>query len=97
MYILVQHTISDPPEFWNAADPTTLSPKAKLHHTFPTPDGTRATCLWEADTVEGLRNLLEPVVGRVSRNEYMAVENRDGFGFPSRVPRAAATSGTGKR
>ena len=97
MYVLVQHTISDPPAFWNAADPTTLSPKAKLHHTFPTPDGTRATCLWEAETVEGLRNLLEPVVGRFSRNEYLAVENREGFGFPSRVPRAAATAGTGKR
>ena len=41
----------------------------KLHHTFPTPDGTRAVCIWEADTVETLRNLLEPIVGKVSRNE----------------------------
>jgi hypothetical protein len=96
MYVLVQHIISDPPTFWNAADPTSLSPKAKLHHTFPTPDGTRATCVWEAESVEALRNLLEPVVGRASRNEYFAVENREGFAFPSRVPRAA-TAGAGKR
>jgi hypothetical protein len=96
MYVLVQHTISDPSTFWNAADPTSLSPKAKLHHTFPTPDGTRATCVWEADSVEALRNLLEPVVGKVSRNEYFAVENREGFAFPSRVPRAA-TAGAGTR
>lgn len=97
MYVLVQHTISDPPAFWNAADPTTLSPKAKLHHTFPTPDGSRAACIWEADTVEALRNLLEPVVGKASRNEYFAVENREGFAFPSRVPRAAAAAGSAKR
>jgi len=97
MYILVQHTISDPPAFWNAADPTALSPKAKLHHTFPTPDGSRAVCIWEAETVEMLRNLLEPVVGKVSRNEYFAVENREGFAFPSRVLRAAATAGTAKQ
>ena len=97
MYILVQHTIPDPPAFWNAADPTALSPKAKLHHTFPTPDGSRAVCIWEAETVEMLRNLLEPVVGKVSRNEYFTVENREGFAFPSRVPRAAATAGTAKQ
>ena len=97
MYVLVQHTISDPSTFWNAADPTALSPKAKLHHTFPTPDGTKAVCIWEADTVEALRNLLEPVVGKVSRNEYFAVENREGFAFPSRVPRATAAAGTAKR
>ena len=40
MYVLVQHTISDPATFWNAADPNTISPKIKLQHTFPTPDGT---------------------------------------------------------
>ena len=97
MYVLVQHTISDPPAFWNAADPTALSPKAKLHHTFPTADGSRAACIWEAETVEALRNVLEPVVGKVSRNEYFAVENREGIAFPSRVPRAAAAAGPAKR
>ena len=49
MFVMIQHTISDPETFWNAADPTTLSPKIKLHHTFPTPDGTRAVCIWEGD------------------------------------------------
>jgi hypothetical protein len=97
MFIMVQHTISDPPGFWNAADPTAISPKVKLHHTFPTPDGTRAMCIWEGNSVEELRGLLDPVVGKFSRNEYIPVENREGLGFPSRVPRAAATAGTGKR
>lgn len=92
MYVVVQHTISDPAAFWNAADPRTLSPEVKLHHTFPTPDGTRAVCIWEAQSVDAVRNLLEPLVGRVSRNEYFPVENREGFAKPSRVPQTAAAS-----
>ena len=90
MYVVVQHTISEPAAFWNAADPSTLSPDIKLHHTFPTPDGTRAVCIWEAESVDAVRNVLEPVIGRVSRNEYFKVENREGFARPSGVPQTAA-------
>ena len=96
MFIMVQHIISEPVAFWNAADPTTVSPKLKLHHTFPTPDGTRAVCIWEAASVDELRNGLEPVLGGISRNEYLQVENREGFARPSRVPQAATASAGGR-
>ena len=92
MYIMVQHTISEPAAFWNAADPNTLSPDLKLHHTFPTPDGTRAVCIWEAASIDALRNVMEPLIRDVSRNEYFQVENREGFVRPSRVPQTAAAS-----
>ena len=90
MYVLVQHTVSDPSSFWNDADPRTLSPRAELHHTFPNPDGTRAVCIWEAESVEALRNLLEPMIGKTSRNEYFTVENKEGFALPSGVATKAA-------
>jgi len=90
MYVLVQHTISEPAVFWNSADPRNLSPKVKLHHTFPTPDGTRAVCIWEAESVDAVRDLIEPQLGKVSRNEYFTVENREGFVRPSGVPETAA-------
>jgi hypothetical protein len=90
MYIVVQHSISEPATFWNAADPNTMPADLKLHHTFPTPDGTRAVCIWEAESVDALRNFLEPLLGGVSRNEYFAVENREGFARPSSVPQNAA-------
>ncbi len=89
MYVLVQHSISEPATFWSSADPNTMSPDLKLHHTFPTPEGTHAVCIWEAESVEALRNFLEPLIGGVSRNEYFAVENREGFARPSLVPQAA--------
>jgi hypothetical protein len=91
MYILVQHTISDPDMFWNTVDPATLPSAIKLHHTFPTQDGSHAACLWEADSASDVRDFLEPVIGRYSRNEYFAVENREGVALPSGVERAERT------
>jgi hypothetical protein len=90
MYVVVQHTIAEPAVFWNTADPNTLPPELKLHHTFPTADGTRAVCIWEAKSVDAVREFLEPLLGRVSRNEYFAVENREGVIRPSLVPQTAA-------
>jgi len=91
MYVLVQHSISDPAIFWNTADPrNNLPPNVKLHHTFPTPDGTRAVCIWEAESVDAVRNFLDPLFGKVTRNEYFTVENTEGFARPSKVPETAA-------
>lgn len=90
MFVLVQHTISEPATFWNAADPrANLPPKVKLHHTFPTPDGKRAVCIWEAESVNAVRDYLDPLTSKVSRNEYFTVENKEGFARPSKVPETA--------
>jgi hypothetical protein len=88
MYVLVQHTITEPDAFWNAADPSALPPALKLHHTFPTHDGSHAVCLWEADSPKTVQDFLEPNLGRFSRNEYFAVENREGVALPSGIERA---------
>ncbi len=89
MYILVQHTVSDPEGFWNSTDPALLPPAFRLLQTFPTRDGTHAACIWEAASVDALRGMLEPLVGPYSRNEYFEVENREGVALPSGVARAA--------
>jgi hypothetical protein len=90
MFIVVQHSISDPSVFWNSVDPNSLPQDVKLHHTFPTADGTRAVCLWEADSIEAVRNVLEPMSQGVSRNEYYQVENREGLARPSQISQTAA-------
>lgn len=91
MYILVQHAISEPDAFWNSVDPGSVPSPLKLHHTFPTQDGTHAACVWEGESVSAVRTFLEPLVGRHSRNEYFEVENREGVAMPSGVERAHAT------
>ena len=42
MYVVVQHTVSEPAVFWNTTDPNNLPSGLKLHHVFPAADGTRA-------------------------------------------------------
>jgi hypothetical protein len=93
MYIVVQHTISDPAGFWGGAEKLmpNIPATAKLHHTFPTKDGTRAVCLWEAESVTSLRDFLEPQISRVSKNEYFQVENKDSVVMPSGVRVAHAS------
>jgi hypothetical protein len=94
MYIVVQHSISNPTDFWSGAEQ--LMPKVpatlKLHHTFPTKDGTRAVCVWEAGSVKSLRDFLEPQISRVSKNEYFQVENKDSVVMPSGVRVAHASA-----
>ncbi len=94
MYIVVQHSISNPTEFWSGAEQ--LMPKipaaVKLHHSFPTKDGTHAVCVWEAQSVKSLRDFLEPKISRASKNEYFQVENKESVVMPSGVHVAHASA-----
>lgn len=87
MYVLVQHYISDPATFWSDVRDAVgaLPPHLRLHHVFPTPDGTHAVCVWEADTVRDVKAFIETYVGHVSRNLYFQIENRDAVALPSEV------------
>jgi len=90
MYVLVQHYVSDPRRFWpdvQSALPA-LPPNMALHHCFPTPDGTHAVCVWEAESIRDLRAFLETYVGHASRNLYFQVENETGIGLPSAMAAA---------
>ena len=84
MYVLIEHSISDPDRFWSSAESSMsqMHPTIKLHHTFPTPDGTRAVCVWEGRTIDDVRDFIEPSVGRFSRNEYFEVVNKEGVVTP---------------
>jgi hypothetical protein len=85
MYVVVEHNISDPAAFWSGAQQVipNLPPALTLHHTFPSPDGAKAICVWEAASVEAVRTFLEPAVGAMSRNIYYQVPNREGVALPA--------------
>ncbi len=87
MYIMVQHTISDPATFHSRAEEANASMPSnlKLHHVFSTPDGTKAVCVWEAPSITAVKDFLEPAVGKYGRNEYYEVPNKEGVVIP-RIP-----------
>lgn len=90
MYILVQHTITDPSTAWNRAQQSiqSLPPRLKLHHSMPTPDGTHAVCIWEAESIPALREYLDPALGPSAKNEYFEVVNKEGVAMPTAVQTA---------
>ncbi len=74
-YIVAIHDISDPERFWGAADPSrAFPPGIALHASYPREGGTRAVCLWEADSVGAVRDLIESVIGDASNNEFFEVD-----------------------
>lgn len=74
-YVVAIHDIADPDGFWSAADPSMqFPPGITLHSTYPRGDGSRAVCLWEADSVDAVRQLVDGVVGDYSKNEFYEVD-----------------------
>ena len=84
MYILVEHSISDPANFLRGAEEanTRIPPNVKLHHVFSAPDGTKAVCLWEAGSIAAVKDFLEPALGKFGRNDYFEVPNKEGIVLP---------------
>jgi hypothetical protein len=87
MFVAVEHEISDPAAFWAKAEEIVpkLPSQVKLHHCFPTKDGSRGICVWEGESVSAVRNYLEAQVGQFSNNEYFGVENKEGIALPSAI------------
>jgi hypothetical protein len=85
MYILVQHTISDPATTWPRAQAAlpSLPAHLKLHHSIPTPDGRTAVCVWEADSIDKLKTYLDPMLGPSAKNTYVEVVNKEGVALPT--------------
>ena len=84
MYVVVKHQISNPTKFREAgmAAVSKLPAGVKSHSFLPNADGSHAVCLWEADSIDAVKNILEPAVGDVSRNEYYQVDAKNAFGLP---------------
>lgn len=83
MYVSVIHTISDPDRFWSAAEEGELPQGVTLHSSFPNPDGSKAVCLWEGDSVDAVKEVIEGSVGEVSSNEYFTVNADKAQGLPA--------------
>ena len=77
MYVGVIHRISDPAGF-EAAEAKALEQGLPPGLTLPihsaTPDHRVGLCIWEGESVEVVRDVVEAVVGPYSDNEYFELE-----------------------
>ena len=73
MFVTVIHRIHDP-EGFQAAEAKALEEGLPSHVTLPihasTPDHRLGVCIWEGESVEAIREVVEAVVGPFSENEY---------------------------
>jgi hypothetical protein len=85
MFISVIHRISDPDAFAAAAASAAKDIPAdiKLHQTVTSNDRSTAICLWEAASVDRVRDLLEPLFGHACKNEYIQIDPSSSMGLPT--------------
>ena len=80
MYVMTIHSISDPDAFWSR--PLALPEGTEQPIAWPSSDGTRGVCVFTSDSVDTVRNLVDGATGKISRNEYYAINEGNAQGLP---------------
>jgi hypothetical protein len=91
-FIVAVHDVSDPKRWWGGAAEAGDPPEGvTLHSTYPRKDGARATCLWEADSVNAVREYVDAFGGDASHNDYFEVDEKHDFalGLPAHAASGA--------
>ena len=83
MYVVVQHRIKDPSVAFARGEKLVRNEGAPLGAVglqfFPSQDGSAVTCLWEAASVESLREYVDATLGESSENTCYEVDAEHAF------------------
>jgi hypothetical protein len=89
MYVSVHHAITDPQKWEQitqkmktAVEQGRLPQGLKGLMYLPGTDGRKADCLWEAQSVDTLKNFLDREIGTAARNDYFQINASTAFGLP---------------
>ena len=83
MKVGVIHQISDP-ETAQSRGQSLFEPQegAQLLQFCPSQDFRAATCIWEAESIEVVRDLVDPTLADASEQTYYAVDTEQAVGLP---------------
>jgi hypothetical protein len=87
MFVIAHHFIQEPDAFWAAA-PQVLSAipaHIKLHSVFPSKDLKTGTCIWEAPNAGEVSNLVDSLLGSMSKNVCYEVNEETAIGLPQKA------------
>lgn len=84
MYIIVNHYIKAPQNFWALVKEkaTVIPSHLTFHSSFPSNDLMKAVCVWEAESIEAVKDYLDQTFGDFSRNDYFEVNSTAAMGLP---------------
>ncbi|HKF90807.1 MAG TPA: hypothetical protein VKC52_04940 [Acidimicrobiia bacterium] len=91
MYVVVQHEIRDQQTAFKRGERLIKNEAAPLGvralQFYPSHDGSAVTCLWEADSVESVRQYVDTTLGDSSDNTCYEVDPNQAFSAqPSGLP-----------
>jgi hypothetical protein len=85
MHIVVHHRITDRERFL-ATDPQDIAanapPDARVRQFLPARDASAADCLWEAESLDALRDYLDAATRGICDNTYFEVASESALGIP---------------
>ena len=85
MFIVIDHDIKDAAKFQKRAEKAFPLPDGLQVHMFlPAGDMSRATCLYEADSVGQVREFVDPLLGDAAVNTYVPIAAEHAIGLPER-------------
>lgn len=83
MYVVVQHEIHDPEAAFARGERLQTGDGApegvRVLHFLPAVDGSRVTCLWEADSVDAVQQYADEILGSSSTNTCYEVAAEPAF------------------
>ena len=84
MYVVVHHRIIDQEKFL-ATDPQQIAgnapPGVHVRHFLPARDASAADCLWSTDSLDALRDYLDPATRGMAENTYFEVDSGFAMGL----------------
>jgi hypothetical protein len=85
MKVVAVHTITDPDRFFPAAQAgmQALPEGLRVDSLAPSTDGSKAVCVWQAESVDAVRSLVDETVGDASTNEFFEVDAANAIGLPA--------------
>jgi hypothetical protein len=85
MYIVVNHTIHHPEDFWASAQKNLPNlPEGgvvRVLNVFPNQTLDKCTCVWEAESIEKLDKYLREKVGLASNETYFQINEAAAMGL----------------
>ena len=85
MIIAVKHTILDQDKFFGEEAQKFLSSvpnDVKLHNSYALSGGKEVICIWEAASIDKVRDLMDPATKDISKNEYFEVDQQRSLNLP---------------
>lgn len=83
MFVAIEHDIHDPAKFQECAQRIfPLPPDLHVHMFLPANDLRRATCLYEAPSLERVRDFVDAGLGESSTQYYFPVAGEHAIGLP---------------